>query len=82
MVAVVGSGLEYGVEVDGINAKVLQVVEFFHDTHQVATFKAVHGGFAVPGFKVAWFFNFGTPGKAIRKNLIEYGIFYPVGRDI
>ena len=79
VVAVIGSGLENGIEVNGSYAEVSEIIEFFQNAHQVAAFKAVNGGKTVPAFKLAWFGDLAAPGKAVRENLIKNRIFNPIG---
>lgn len=80
VVAVVGSGLEDGVEIDGVDPQVLQIVQALQHAQQVAPFEAVHRRFGVPGLQITRFGERRAERKAVGKDLVKDGVFYPVGR--
>src|SRR5262245_51874438 len=71
VVAMVGGGPENGVEVDGADAKVGEVVELLHDTEEVAALEAVPCRGRVPRFEVSGLGNIGAGGETVGENLVE-----------
>jgi len=84
-VAVVGGRREDGVQVDGVDAQLGQIVEALDDAGQIAALKAVGSGRAAPGLELhtcsrrAGAVVVGVAGEAVGEYLIEDGISNPIG---
>jgi hypothetical protein len=83
VIAVIGSGGKNRVEIEGIDAQLLEIIQLIHDPMEVSPLKALLLRRAAPGLKPnsSRMPGPGTPGKTIRKNLIKDGIFCP-GRGV
>ena len=79
VIPMVGRALEDGAQVERVHAQVLQVVQLLGHAQQVAALKAVVGGLVVPWLQVGRLVDALALGKAIREDLIEDGVFDPVG---
>ncbi len=82
VVAVVGGGLEDGVEVDRGDPQVAQPVELLDHPHQVTALVAVPGGRSVPLLQIGGLVNPARSREAIGKDLIEDGVGNPGRRPI
>ncbi len=78
VVAVVGCRLEDGVEIDGIDAQIGQIIQMFEHADEVPTLVAVYCGGAVPRFEVGGLAQGIAVCEAVREYLIEYGVLYPI----
>jgi hypothetical protein len=83
VIAVIGGGGKNGVEIEGIDAQLLEIIQLVHDSMEVSSLKSLFLGRAAPGLKLkpSRMSGSGTPGKTVWKNLIKDGIFCP-GRGI
>src|SRR5688572_8756353 len=83
VVAVIGGGGKDGVEIEGVDAQLLEIIQLIHDPVEVSPLKPLLLRWAAPGFKLksSRMPSPGAPGKTVRKNLIKDGIFCP-GRGI
>ena len=78
VIAVVGGGGEDGVEVEGIDAQRFQVVEVLLDPEQIPPLEAAHRRWCVPRLEIIGLRHPFTKSEAIRKDLIEDGVFNPI----
>ena len=79
VVAVVRGGGEDRVEVEGVHAEVLQVVELLGDAEEVAPLEAVGGRRGVPGLEVRGPGEALAPREAVGEDLVEDGVADPGG---
>src|SRR5690606_3318983 len=79
VIAVVGGRGEDGVEVDGVDAQRLEVIELLDDAEQIAALEAVVRRRRVPRLQVLWLGYVGTCGKAVGEDLVKDGVFDPLG---
>ena len=83
VVAVVGRGLEYRVEVNRGDAEVFQIIQLLINAHQIPAFVAVDGGGGVPFFEKTRFVHSRTPGKPVGEDLVKDGVLHPIrGFDV
>ena len=77
VVAVICRGLKDRVEVEGVYAELLKVVEVLLYSPQGASLETVYGGPRLPGFQVLRFRAL-VAGKTVREDLIEDRVRHPV----
>jgi hypothetical protein len=70
--------LEDGIQVNGGDAQVEQVIEFLDDAAQIAALEVVNGGRRAPGLDVDRVVGWVAVGEAVGENLVEDGVLYPV----
>jgi hypothetical protein len=81
VVAVVGRGGKDGVQVEGRDAQVVQIVEIVDDAVEVAALKSLFLGGSAPWLEINLLLvrDLPAPGKAVGKDLVEDGVLCPVG---
>ena len=81
VVAVVGRRGEDGIQIEGGNAQVVQVVEVVDDAVEVAALKPLFFGRGAPRLEgdLLLLGHLSAPGKAVREDLVEDGVLCPVG---
>jgi hypothetical protein len=83
VVAVIGGGGKNGIEIEGIDAQFLEIIQLIHDSMEVSPLKPLFLGRAAPRLKLkpSRVPGPGTPGETVRKNLIKDSILCP-GRGV
>src|SRR5262245_15561278 len=83
VIAMIRCRLKERAEIQGVHAKVREIVEMFDNAQQIATLEAVRGRRGLPGLQVRWLRDAAAGGKTVRKDVIEHGILDPIwGQDM
>src|SRR5690606_25568236 len=76
---VIGTGLKNGVEVDGVDAEIHQVVQAIQNALQVAPHKVVQSGRGAPRHASRGVVGRVAVAKPLRKDVVEDGVMDPAG---